>query len=93
MGFWKSACEVTRIATDVCRAPHIWHTSCDINERKPMKNMILRLATEEHGSVHLYYALALLMVAIASRPKVTLGFLYQLEAFLRMFVGQFLSLV
>ena len=55
--------------------------------------MIRRLATADHGSVHLYYGLAFLLLAIASQPTVALGILYRLNTMLRMFVGQLLSLV
>ena len=58
-----------------------------------MENRLHRLATDEQGHVHLYYALALLAVAIVSQPAVALGILYQLETLARMFVGQLVSLL
>ena len=57
--------------------------------------MLQRLATDEEGSVYLYYGLALLLVAIISisQPSVAMGILYQLETWARIFVGQLLSLI
>lgn len=58
-----------------------------------MRDTTIRLASEEEGSIHLYYAVALLLLVLISKPSLARLVFYKVETLFRMLVGQLLSLI
>ena len=58
-----------------------------------MKRLALRLAADDHGSVHYLYALGLLVIAAVTQPALVKAVFYRLEDLLRLFMGQLAALL